>query len=62
MAKETNKLLEVGEDVKHFYKEAFDDFDWNKNGRITCRVQEKSAVKIFLNIYKIFLKRSFSLP
>ena len=38
MSKETDKLLEVDDDLKSFYKEAFDDFDWNKNGRITCRV------------------------
>merc|ERR1712170_220974 len=33
---ETEKLVEVDEELKVYYKGAFDDFDWNKNGRITC--------------------------
>ena len=35
---ETEKLVEVDDELKIYYKEAFDDFDWNKNGRITCGV------------------------
>ena len=33
-----SRLIEVDEELKVYYKEAFDDFDWNKNGRITCGV------------------------
>merc|ERR1712110_1077321 len=33
---ETEKLISVDEELKLFYKGAFDDFDWNKNGRIAC--------------------------
>ena len=47
MSKETDKLLEVDDDLKSFYKEAFDDFDWNKNGRITCRVLISAQNAIF---------------
>ena len=57
MSKETDKLLEVDDDLKSFYKEAFDDFDWNKNGRITCRVLI-SAQNAFLKI--IFLGATVS--
>ena len=41
---ESEKLMGVDEEVRLFYKGAFDDFDWNKNGRVTCRVRtlEKS--------------------
>ena len=35
---ETEKLMSVDEELKLFYKGAFDDFDWNKNGRIACGV------------------------
>ena len=35
---ETEKLISVDEELKLFYKGAFDDFDWNKNGRIACGV------------------------
>ena len=30
--------MSVDEEYKLFYKGAFDDFDWNKNGRIACGV------------------------
>ena len=36
---ESEKLMGVDEEVRLFYKGAFDDFDWNKNGRVTCRVR-----------------------
>ena len=29
----------VAEDLKNFYREAFDDFDWNRNGRISTGVR-----------------------
>ena len=35
---ETDKLISADEELKLFFKGAFDDFDWNKNGRIACRV------------------------
>ena len=35
---EEEKLITKDEDLKNFYKEAFDDFDWNRNGRISTRV------------------------
>ena len=40
-----SRLIEVDEELKVYYKEAFDDFDWNKNGRITCGVGQ------FFNLY-----------
>ena len=47
---ETEKLISVDEELKLFYKGAFDDFDWNKNGRIAC------GVKIMTRYEDIFLK------
>ena len=41
---EEEKLLMMDEDLKNFYKEAFDDFDWNGNGRIAtgeCNFKRK---------------------
>ena len=43
-----SRLIEVDEELKVYYKEAFDDFDWNKNGRITCGVRYFFKIKIFL--------------
>ena len=37
---EEEKLLMMDEDLKNFYKEAFDDFDWNGNGRIATGVSK----------------------
>ena len=37
---EEEKLLMMDEDLKKFYKEAFDDFDWNRNGRIATGVSK----------------------
>ena len=47
---ETEKLISVDEELKLFYKGAFDDFDWNKNGRIAC------GVKIMTRYEDFFLK------
>ena len=38
---EEEKLLMMDEDLKNFYKEAFDDFDWNGNGRIATGVSNE---------------------
>ena len=40
---EEEKLLMMDEDLKNFYKEAFDDFDWNGNGRIATGVSNKNT-------------------
>ena len=54
---ETEKLISVDEELKLFYKGAFDDFDWNKNGRIACGViitsHAHSFVKMFLRIFSM---------
>ena len=33
-----NRVDQLDDDLKNFYKEAFDDFDWNRNGRISTGV------------------------
>ena len=47
---EEEKLLMMDEDLKNFYKEAFDDFDWNGNGRIATGVS-KALLFIYSCIY-----------
>ena len=44
---EEEKLLMMDEDLKNFYKEAFDDFDWNGNGRIATGVSKAWIGLIF---------------
>ena len=38
--REEEKLLLMDQDLRNFYKEAFDDFDWNRNGRIATGVSK----------------------
>ena len=33
---------------KRTYKEAFDDFDWNKNGTIPTRVKSENSISFLL--------------
>ena len=42
---EEEKLLMMDEDLKNFYKAAFDDFDWNGNGRIATGVSKAGLKK-----------------
>ena len=45
---EEEKLLTMDEDLKNFYKEAFDDFDWNRNGRIATGVSKAGMAGTFV--------------
>lgn len=45
-----SRLIEVDEELKVYYKEAFDDFDWNRNGRITCGVRPFICISYSKNI------------
>ena len=52
---EEEKLLTLSEDLKNFYREAFDDFDWNRNGRIATRVYLSFIVLTILLLSYIYI-------
>ena len=52
LEKEKDPTVEKEEEEKLFYKEAFDAFDWNRNGTIPTGVSVNSVNKVS-NIFEL---------
>ena len=51
---------EIEEEETHFYKEAFDSFDWNHSGRIATSVSK--AEGSLYSFWCLFFSRKLSKP
>ena len=54
LEKDKDSTVEKEEEEKLFYKEAFDAFDWNRNGTIPTGVSVNSVTKVSNIFFVIF--------